>query len=60
MSLSLILPNNTSFDLLSLIFIIETEKDESEASPTLSQLFTHDDCVLNLAELLEVCLQVLL
>ena len=60
MALRLVLSNDASFDLLSLILIVEAEKDEAKASATLSQLFTHHNGILNLAKLLKVCLQVLL
>ena len=60
MPFCLVLTDNAAFDLSRLILIVEAEEDEAEAAPSLSHLLPHDDGVLDLAELLEVVLQVLL
>ena len=60
MPFGLVLPDDTSFDLLGLVFVIEAEKHETETSPTLRNFLTHHNRVLDLAKLLEVRLQVLL
>ena len=54
MTFGLVLTDNASLDILCLIFVVETEKDEAEATTTLGQFLSHDYCVLDLAKLLEV------
>lgn len=60
MPFGLVLPDNTPFNLLGLVLVIEAEKHETEASATLRNFLAHHYRVLDLAKLLKVRLQVLL
>ena len=60
MAFLFVLCNDAVLDLLGMLLIIETEQDEAKASATLRQLLSHDDRIFNLAELLEVRVQMVL
>lgn len=55
-ALRLVLANDTSFDLLCLVLVVEAQQHETEASAPLGDLLTHHDRILDLAKLLEVLL----
>lgn len=59
MTLGLVLADDAPLYLLGFIFIIEAQEDKAEATTPLRQLLPHDDGVLDLAELLEIRLEVL-
>ena len=54
MTITLVLAYDTALYLLGFIFIIKAQEDKAEATATLCQLLSHDDGVLDLAELLEI------
>ena len=56
----LVLSDDASFDLLSLLLVIEREQDESETTTSLRHFFSHDNGVFNFTVLREVVLQMLL
>ena len=60
MTLIFILAQDGLFLFLSLLFISEAHEHEPKTSPSPRHLISHHNCVLNLAELLEVAHQVLL
>ena len=59
MTLCLVLADDAPLYLLGFIFVIEAQEDKAEATAPLCQLLPHDDGVLDLAELLEIRLEVL-
>ena len=59
MAVGLVLADNAPLYLLSLIFVIEAQEDKTETAAPLRQLLPHDNSVLDLAELLEIRLEVL-